>query len=143
MADYHKFVDTPEKLKRRVDATTRAITEHFPTCKTLIVCGHSSMAVSAPVAYLLGLGLAVIRKEGEVSNDPSDSWPAGVVGDCVFVDDFICSGRTTQRIWDRVSPHKLIGIIYYEYMPGFNHGKLSTLHEFPTERLAQGVWRVL
>lgn len=145
MADYHYFIDNPEKLMRRVDATIKALDKYFPRAETLIVCGMSGMAVAAPIVYARRLGLAVIRKAGDQAYSLIDSWPAGEVGECVMLDDVVHCGVTVLRMLDRSIVHP-VGLILYERLPGFtssNQREICVEALLPVWPIASGVWSVL
>lgn len=84
----------------------------------IVATGTSGLIIAPIIAYITGIPLVTINKEGDGSH--SDYLVRGMMnsGDYIIIDDFIDSGRTVDRIinsiYDHISiPTKCIGVILY------------------------------
>lgn len=77
---------------------------HVDRFDTIVATGVSGMAVAFPLAVALRKRVAILRKRGDDSHSFNDGdWQGrtDVRGrNCLWVDDFMCSGETQQRIED-------------------------------------------
>ena len=93
---------------------------------TIVVTGVSGMAVGFPLAVALGKRIAVLRKDDDNTHSCNEGGWQGYadVRDrrCLWVDDFICSGETQQRI--DTSVHQTggtrVGYLLYAGLDGFS-----------------------
>jgi adenine/guanine phosphoribosyltransferase-like PRPP-binding protein len=79
------------------------------TCRgrfnALAACGHSGLVPASAAAYILGVPLIAVRKEGECPTGDMRTVNA-VISDKVqyaFVDDLIGSGNTVERVVEEIA----------------------------------------
>lgn len=117
-------------LKQSVRDARRAL-KAAPGVRFLICTGISGLSVAAPLAYLTGKQLVVVRKSepshGAPIEAPADFWRTRSSTNCCIIDDFIDSGRTLRLIQTSLSmvPHWLLLYAerHDEWEPDLWHGR--------------------
>ena len=99
-----------DDLAMVVARTTDTLLAHLSEFDFIVVTGVSGTIVGAPVAIALGVPLVVIRKVNDNSHDKQDVVNYGqAVGRYLFLDDFISTGQTLNRVHDRLARRLMVG----------------------------------
>lgn len=102
--DYHNSILSPSALGEMLNITAPRIKEWLAKNKGnnithIAATGTSGLAAAFPLSLKLKLPvLAVRRKGGEPNAHSGTLVGSGVVGDYIFVDDFVSSGATLDHV---------------------------------------------
>jgi hypothetical protein len=97
-----------DNLARTVRVAARHIRESEIEYDSICVQGMSGVIVGAPLALRLRKPLVVVRKDGEKRHSHEDVINYLRIGDAwLFVDDFIDSGATLRRVYDRLALYSI------------------------------------
>lgn len=109
------------RYKKKVDDTIKVVLDLKKKLKfdVILFRGSSGAAIAYPISYLTGTRVFHIRKDGE-SDHGTGVEGVGVVKKFIIIDDFISSGTTIQKVFEKfyqyVGPHekpKCVGIVLY------------------------------
>lgn len=95
------FSTGAEDIRKYVNKAFDILLDRGVDFDTIVVTGISGMVVGPMLAEALEKDLLIIRKEGE--NSHASYLAEGVLGErWLFVDDFIASGKTFNRVCDAI-----------------------------------------
>lgn len=105
-------------LEKAVRLTTKALRPHADEFESIVVSGMSGAVVGAPVALRLKKPLVIVRKPGENAHSGAIVGKDDIGPRTLFLDDFVASGETEQRVMKAVAKTKARIAARYEYHHG-------------------------